>query len=143
VVRSLPMIDSDPDIERLKRLRQVKVRPEPDLSLAFLRRQFEQQVAKPFRQLGPIAQLWGELLPAELVAHTKLEGLSRGELRVSVDSSSRLYELNHLLRNGVEQDLIGRHKGSLSRIRLQVGQIDSVPGESLPSRRPSADKPET
>ncbi len=141
MVESSPMTDSDPDIERLKRLQQVKVRPEPDLSLAFLRRQFEQQVAKPFKQLGPIAQLWAKLLPAEIVAHTKLESLSRGELRVSVDSSSRLYELNHLLRNGVEQDLIGQHRGALSRIRLQVGQIDLVPGESPRSSDAPADNP--
>ena len=118
------MGETDPDIERLERLRRWKGRAEPDMSLDFLRRQFEQQVAKPFKQLGPLGELWRELLPADLVEHTKLEGFGRGELRVSVDSSSHLYELNRLLREGVEQELIRRHPGALSRVRLQVGQID-------------------
>ncbi len=117
------MADSDPDIERLERLRQAKGRKEPDLSLSFLPKQFEQQVAKPFKQLGPLGELWRELLPAELVEHTKLEGVSRGELRVAVDSASHGYELDRLLRQGVENELISRHTGAISRVRVRIGKI--------------------
>ena len=118
------MVDADPNIERLERLRRVKARPEPDMSLAFLAQQFEHQVAKPFAQMGPITTLWQELVPPHLLAHTKLMGLSRGVLRVIVDSASVHYELDQRLRKGLEQQLIARHTGSLSRIRLQVGEID-------------------
>ena len=118
------MGESDPDLVQLERLRQFKTRPEVDLSLKFMTRQFKQQVAKPFKQLGPLAELWLELVPAKLVEHTKLQSLSRGVLRVVVDSSSIHYELDRLLRRGLEQQLISRHTGSLSRVRLQVGKID-------------------
>jgi hypothetical protein len=42
-------------------------------------------------------------------------------LRVSVDSSGRLYELDRLLRGGVLDELITRHKGkALRRVDLKV-----------------------
>ena len=118
------MVHVDPNIERLERLRRLRTKPEPDLSLKFLSQQFERQVAKPFRQLGPLATLWQELVPAELVTHTKLLGFSRGVLRVVVDSSSIHYELDQLLRRGLEQQIISRHTGALSRVRLHVGKLD-------------------
>jgi len=118
------MAENDPDIERLERVRQAKRRDEPDLSLSSLGEQFEREVAKPFRQLGPLGELWRELLPAELVEHTKLQGVSRGELRVAVDSASYRYELDRLLRQGVEQELISRHSGAISRVRVRIARIE-------------------
>lgn len=110
---------------RLDRLRSYRNQPEQDLSLGFLKKQFKREVEKPYRQLGPLGTLWAELLPQELVAHSRLEGLSRGVLRVAVDSSAHLYELDSLLRNGLERELIRRHKGAvLRKVRLHVAAID-------------------
>jgi len=107
-----------------QRLRQFAARPrpaEPDLSLTFLRDTFKRDVEKPMKQLVQLAALWGQLVPPELASHTKLESLSRGVLRVAVDSSSRLYELDRLLRSGLQSQLISEHKGpAVRRVVLRV-----------------------
>lgn len=105
------------DLQRLNKRRK----PDPDLTLGFLRRQFDQQVARPFKQLGSLVPLWEQLVPANLVQHTRLTGLSHGVLRVSVDSSAHLYEVDCLLRQGLQRQLITQHKGpALRRIQLRV-----------------------
>ena len=92
-----------------------------DHSLAFLKDQFKREVEKPHKQLAKLIDLWSELVPRELAEHTRLDALQRGVLRVSVDSSAQLYELDRLLRSGLEQTLITRYAGpAFRRIRLQV-----------------------
>ena len=114
------MAPSDPRDAHLRRLRQYRVPKEPDQSLGFLKQQFQREVAKPYKQLGAIATLWQEMVPTELASHTRLEGLSRGVLRVAVDSSARLYELDRLLRSGLERQIIRAHAGAaLRKIKLR------------------------
>jgi predicted nucleic acid-binding Zn ribbon protein len=111
----------DPYQSHLDGLRERRNRKDPDLSLSFLAGQFKREVQKPFEQLGKLTEIWSELVPADLASHTRLEGLNRGVLRVSVDSSGRLYELDRLLRGGVLDELITRHKGkALRRVDLKV-----------------------
>lgn len=120
------MPSPDPADAYLARLRGWRNRREYDHSLGFLRDQFKREVEKPAKQLSAMAAIWDELLPAELARHTRLEAISRGILRVSVDSSSRLYEINRLLRDGLETELIKRHKGpAVRKIQLRVAAIES------------------
>lgn len=117
----------DPYQSHLDGLRDRRNRKDPDLSLGFLTGQFKREVQKPYEQLGKLTEIWGELVPPELAVHTRLEGLSRGVLRVSVDSSGRLYELDRLLRGGVLNELITRHKGkALRRVDLKVAGHQST-----------------
>jgi len=101
-------------------------RKDPDLSLGFMVGQFKREVQKPYEQHGELAAIWGELVPEELAMHTRLVGLTRGVLRVSVDSSGRLYELDRLLRSGVFDELISRHRGkAVRRVDLKVASVKS------------------
>lgn len=109
------------------RLRQWRTRPEPDLSLNFLARQFKLQVEKPHKQLGKIAELWMNLVPNELLGQTRLESLVRGVLKVGVADSSTLYRLDRLLRQGVEAQLI-RQSGQASLRKVQL-YLSPVPPE--------------
>lgn len=119
------MAKSDPASSYMNRLRQWRTRPDRDLSLGFLRDQFKREVEKPYKQLHAIAEIWAELVPASLSEHVRLESLARGVLRVAVDSSSALYELDRLLRGGVEQELIRQHKGPAFRcVKLRVAAFD-------------------
>ncbi|MFP4145509.1 MAG: DciA family protein [Phycisphaeraceae bacterium] len=105
----------------LQRLRGYRNRRELDLSLGFLRKQFQREVARPHKQLAQIVEIWQRLVPEPLARHTRLESLSRGVLRVAVDSSAHLYELDQLLRSGLERQIVREHKGAaLRRIKLQV-----------------------
>ncbi|MCX5658938.1 MAG: DciA family protein [Planctomycetota bacterium] len=111
----------DPHDARLGRLRQWRNRPERDVSMRFLATYFKQEVERPHKQLGALGDVWRSLVPADMVGHTRLESLARGILRVTVDSSSRLYQLDRLLRAGLEQQIIQAHRGpSFRRIQLRV-----------------------
>jgi hypothetical protein len=117
------MIDPRAEREYLKRLSEWKQAHPPDLSLSFLKKQFKRDIERPHKQLGDLGELWRSLLPAEIVQRTRLEGLSRGVLRVTVNSSATLYELDRLLREGVDRELKRQHKGMLTKVRLRLGQI--------------------
>ncbi|NJL32308.1 MAG: hypothetical protein HC898_12215 [Phycisphaerales bacterium] len=68
--------------QRLKRLRTWRVGKEPDLSLSFLKDQFKREVARPHQQLAELTDLWESLVPASIVARTRLESLSAGTSRL-------------------------------------------------------------
>ncbi|MFA9478795.1 DUF721 domain-containing protein [Phycisphaerales bacterium AB-hyl4] len=113
----------DPHRQRLDRLRASRNRPDPDLTLRFLEKQFQRDIARPHKQLAQLVELWSQLVPPDLARHTRLESLSRGVLRIVVDSSPHLYELDNLLRAGLERDLIRQHTGpAFRRIKLQITQ---------------------
>lgn len=115
---------ADPDQRRLDRLRHWRNWRDPDLSLGFLQKAFKRDVERPYKQLGELAQLWEQLLPRELATHTRLDSFSRGVLRVTVDSSPRLYELDRLLRAGLQRQLVQHQTGTkLQRVRLHVGNL--------------------
>ena len=134
------MMPVDSDAQRIAKLRRFRNRPEPDLSLGFLKEHFKRRVERPAKQLQAIARLWQELLPPDLLAHTRLESLRGGVLKVSVHSSSHLYELDRRLREGLRQQLIGRHRGpAFRRIQLRVAPLENTSGP--PRGRDSGDAP--
>jgi len=116
-----PFDESDATSQHVDKIRSLRVRPPRDFSLSFMADQFKRDVAKPFKQLGSLVELWNELLPADVAAGTRLEALQRGVLTVAVDSSARLYDLDRRLRGGLEQQLLTRHKGAAFRkVKLKV-----------------------
>jgi len=115
----------DPRLDQMERLRTWRAFRERDVTLAFLTDTFKREVEKPFKQLEGLAELWAELVPDQLAAHTKLESLSRGVLRVVVDSAGRHYELDRLLREGLARELTKRHKGAaLRQVKVRVGVVE-------------------
>ena len=105
----------------LEKIRGLRNRPKTDYSLGFMTDEFQREVARPFKQLEGLAELWCELLPAEVAAGTRLEALKRGVLTVAVDSSARLYEVDRRLRGGLETELVTRHKGpAFRKVKLRV-----------------------
>ncbi len=121
---------SDPNAHdaQLQRLRQWRTRPDRDVSMAFIEDQFKREVTKPHKQVNALAELWEQLVPDDLRQQTRLESLTRGVLKVCVESSAVRFELDRLLRDGLERELITRCTGPVfRRIRLQVGPIDPPP----------------
>lgn len=116
------------DEQRLRQLGTWRTRPPRDLSLHFLKDQFQREVAKPYKQLGQIVELWREHVPDHLHQRTALRSLQRGRLTVTVSDSSTLYELDRLLRGGVEQTLRRQFPGNLRRVKLEVGPLAPDPG---------------
>ncbi len=84
---------------------------------------FKHAVDRPHRQLGGIAAAWEQIIPAELVAHTSLDGITRGTLSVTVDSSAHLYELRQLLLAGAQEQMLHACKrDGLRKISLKLGR---------------------
>lgn len=140
---------SDPVQDHLDELRKHRSLPKRDLSLGFLNEQFKRDVAKPYKQLGDLAELWGQLLPERLVQRCRLVGLSRGVLHVEVDNAAAHYEIDRLLRGGLQKQLIEGHKGPAFRKvqvkivgRSETGAVDArrLPPEGDTNPKLSPDK---
>ena len=125
---------SDPAQEHLDRLRKSRSLPRPDLSLGFMAEQFKREVAKPYQQLGDLAELWRELVPAKLVERSRLVGLSRGVLHVEVDNPAAHFEIDRLLRGGLQKRLIQGHKGPAFR-KVQVKVVGRSEAGEIDARR--------
>lgn len=110
------------EIERLRELRQ---RPQRDLSIASIIRRTADAAQKSQKRLGSIIELWEALVPRELAARTRLEHIRGGLLHVSVDSSATAYELDRLLREGLERELRSQYRGTLMRVRVRVSAADA------------------
>lgn len=108
----------------LEQLKQWRNRPERDLSMTFVNDLFKRQIERPHKQVRAVVVLWEQLLPPKLLEHCRLESLRGGVLRVAVDSSERLYELDRRLRGGLEQELIRALPATaVRRIQLRVGKV--------------------
>ncbi len=107
-------------IDRLRRWRNYKGK---DTTLKFLTEHVRKTYARPNTQLGRVAELWPRLVPPRLLGQTALVGLTRGVLTVRVSDSAVHYELDRLLRGGLEQQLKTQCKPGLHRIRVQVGPV--------------------
>ena len=125
---------SDPVQDHLDRLRKDRSLPKPDLSLGFLADQFKRDVAKPYKQLGDLVQLWAQLLPAHLVERCRLVGLSRGVLHVEVDNPAAHFEIDRLLRGGLQEQLIEGHQGPAFR-KVQVKVVGRSGTSDVDARR--------
>ena len=92
-------------------------------SLAIL---MKHTLGKRVRQLGALADVWDETVPAEIRDHTALESFNRGVLTAVVDSSSHRYQLQTLLTGGLLQEIRRRFSGVLNAIRLIPGQFYAI-----------------
>lgn len=101
-------------------MRQWRSRPGRDQTLSFLVDHVKSHVVRPHRQVGQLAELWQELVPAEMVERTTLTSFTRGILTVHVADSATLYQLDRLLRGGIEQQLRQRCNTTLRSVRLKV-----------------------
>jgi len=110
-----------PHQRRLQLLRRYRNRPDPDLSLGFLKPFFRKEVENPHKQLTAMIELWVRSVPQGLADQCRLESLSRGVLRVAVTSSVWHYELDRLLRSGLHEHLIRKHRGpAFHRVQIRV-----------------------
>jgi hypothetical protein len=106
-------------LQRVKQAHHPAVEPIGQEFVSF----FKHSVQKRQTKLGKIAQAWNALVPEALSEHCALEGFTRGQLAVIVDSSSHLYELKQLLLAGIEQQLLIACKGAgLRKIALKAGR---------------------
>jgi hypothetical protein len=106
--------------DRIEQLRVWRNPRSRDLTLGNLPEYVKKTYAKPHKQLGQIAELWQQFIPAALAGHTSLVSLTRGVLLVHVADAAALFELDRLLRTGVEQQIRQASKAPLRSVKLKV-----------------------
>lgn len=104
-------------IENLRLWRNWKPR---DVTLRGAVELVDKKYARPHKQLGQIVGQWEQLIPPTLRRQTALASLTKGVLTVHVSDSAAMYELDRLMRSGVEQQIKSACKTTLRKIRLQV-----------------------
>ncbi len=115
------VVDAATQIEQLRKHRQ---RRERDLSIAQLVGAMADDARRTQRRLGALIDLWSQLVPRELEKHSRVLGVRGGIVQIQCDSSSTRYELDRLLRQGLEQELRKRYPSTLTKIRLTVGDVE-------------------
>ncbi|MDH3582716.1 MAG: DUF721 domain-containing protein, partial [Phycisphaerae bacterium] len=63
---------------------------------------------------------WQEHVPPDLTPRTALAGFRRGVLEVHVTDSASLYQVDRLLRGGLQQRLADTCRSPLRKVRLRV-----------------------
>lgn len=119
-----PDADPTPHDHRLANLRRWRNPKQRDLTLGGLPDYVKRHVEKPHKQVGQLVTVWERLIPEPLNHRTALAGLTRGILTVHVTDSPTLYELDRLLRGGVEQQIKRASKAPLRKIKLKIVERD-------------------
>jgi len=115
------MAESSHHLRQLERLRRWRNgRPTGDLSLSYMPDWVKRQVVQPHVQLGRVVKVWQDLIPGRLCDRTALVSLSRGVLTVHVTDSPTMYELDRLLRGGLERRIKTSCRAKITRIKLKL-----------------------
>ncbi len=83
----------------------------------------ENRISPQQARFGPIAELWSQLLPAELCRHCKLADLSGGQLKVLVDSPTHLCELQWCSSQLLEELQQQCPRARIREIKFTVGVL--------------------
>ena len=67
---------------------------------------FKKKISKRHKRLQQISEVWQELLPQEILEHSCIDDLSRGVLRITVDSHVHYAELDMLVRSGLADQIL-------------------------------------
>lgn len=87
-----------------------------------LLRMFKHDIEPLHKKVGKVAEIWVALVPQMFLERTSLVSFAQGTLTVSVESSPHLYELQLLLRSGLQkQILLAGAKHGLKKISLRRG----------------------
>ena len=83
----------------------------------------ESRISPQQTRFAVIAELWSQLLPAELCRHYKLADISGGQLKVLVDSPSCLYELQLCSSGLLEEMQMQCPQVRVKKIKFAVGVV--------------------
>lgn len=108
------MADAIKQLEGLRERRQFRGR---DLSLGIAIEQIREKISKSDRKLTQLIDLWRELVPEHLQLHAMPTGFRSGTLSVEVNCAATRYEVDRLMRGGMEQTIRSRFNGTFVRVK--------------------------
>ncbi|HEW79949.1 MAG TPA: DUF721 domain-containing protein [Phycisphaerales bacterium] len=81
----------------------------------------ETSVSPRQARFGPVAELWNQLLPAELCRHCKIDDISGGQLKVLVDLPPYMHELRLCSSELLEQLQLRCPRARIKEIKFVIG----------------------
>ena len=111
----------DPRLARLARLAPYRRIREFDASIGKLVRDTKKRAQRDEKRFSSFSEAWEQLVPPTLLAASRLAGSRGSTITIEVDSSAAKYELDRLLRSGLETNLRSLYTGPLTRIRTRLG----------------------
>ena len=108
------MADPVRQLEQLRERRQFRGR---DLSLGWALAKIREDLRKSDHKLTQLIELWRELVPENLQLHAMPASFRGGTLHVEVNCAATGYEIDRLMRGGMEQTLRSRFNGTLLRVK--------------------------
>ena len=81
----------------------------------------EEQILPERARVESVGEQWAQLLPPEVRRHSKIAGISRGQLNVLVDAPAYMYELQLRSTQLVEQLQRRCPRAGIRKIKLAVG----------------------
>ncbi|MFO0827703.1 MAG: DciA family protein [Phycisphaerales bacterium] len=111
----------DERLERYRRMRTWRTKPEADTSIAPYLKQFVKDQTRLAKSLGDVAEAFEAAVPPEIASECTLVGIRGGVLTVETRSSAVRFALDRVLRSGGEATLRARAAAAgttLARVRL-------------------------
>lgn len=108
------------EIQQLEQLRDRRRFRGRDLALGTAIEQLRERISKGDRKLTQLIELWRELIPEHLQPHATPTSFRSGVLHVEVNCAATGYEIDRLMRGGMEQTLRSRFNGTF--VRVKCGQ---------------------
>lgn len=104
-------------------MRRSRVYPERATTLGGVIGELAGALREVEKKIGSIGGVWAEVCPPELQAKTMVEGISRGVATIRVRDSATRFELDRLLRAGMERQLVKRCPTTLRKVKLIIGEV--------------------
>jgi len=112
------------DSEQLRNIVKWRTKQKPDRVARLgdaIKQLMESQISPRQARFGPVAELWDQLLPAELHRHCKIVDMSGGQLKVLVDSPSYANELRWCGSELLEEIKQQCPRAKIKKIKFVVG----------------------
>lgn len=118
----MPILEAmnDPRLARLRRLAPYRRRRDRDCTISDLVDSTRKTARKTQTRTGAFTEAWERLVPEELSMACRLGEFRGGVITILVESSSAKYQLDNLLRSGLEVDLRREYPGPLTRVKTRL-----------------------
>jgi predicted nucleic acid-binding Zn ribbon protein len=109
--------------DQIEQLRATRGWRDHDVALGPLVESLAARARRTERKLGAFIDLWEQMVSGELAGRTRVTAIRGGVVHVAADSASTVYELDRMLRGGLEQEIRRRYQATLTRIKVTVGRV--------------------
>ena len=111
---------TDPRLARLRRIAPYRRKWDPETSISGLVESTKKVAKRNEGRLSTFTEAWDRHVPEQLSRACRFGEMRGGTITVLVESSPAKYELDRLLKSGLEAELRRSYSGPLSRIRTKL-----------------------